>query len=107
MDKHSPVNRPRGQATLDSVVKRSRPGESATVSPAAKRRKSDVPTRIEVDQYRGQDGRVSNKGKQVIDKHLLETLGAEDNPITNSDLYDRYVTLFRTSVGYSDGTLYS
>jgi hypothetical protein len=46
---------------------------------------------INIDIKRDQEGNVTENGKKEITKHLLRTLGQKHNPITNSDLYTRYV----------------
>lgn len=46
---------------------------------------------IEIDIKRDGEGNVTESGKKEITKHLLRTMGQKHNPITNSDLYTRYV----------------
>jgi hypothetical protein len=76
------------QSTLDGVVKRSRPADTPIDNTTRKRRKiTDEP--LSVDKYRMEDGKVGIDGQKAITKHLLRTLESADNPITNSDLYDR------------------
>lgn len=71
------------QQTLDAFT-RSPP---LTANPAKRRRS---PGEVDVDLYRDEEGRVSARGKKEINRHLLKTLDRGGNPITNSDLYDRY-----------------
>jgi hypothetical protein len=76
------------QGTLDGVVKRSRPADDSIDNTTRKRRKT-VNEPLPIDQYRSEDGKVGIGGQKAITKHLLRTLESVDNPITNSDLYDR------------------
>ncbi|KAJ9111333.1 hypothetical protein QFC20_002624 [Naganishia adeliensis] len=76
----------KGQRTLDAILTRTPP--SVTGEPPAKRRRSSIDTAIDVHSYR-EDGQVSTRGRKEINRHLLKTLGKDENPITNSDLYDR------------------
>lgn len=78
------------QRTLDAILTRTPP--SITGEPPAKRRRFSIDTTIDVDSYRSEDGQVSTRGRKEVNRHLLKTLGKDENPITNSDLYDRYVT---------------
>ena len=50
---------------------------------------------IDIDIKRDEQGNVTGSGKKEITKHLLRTLGQKHNPITNSDLYTRYVSFPR------------
>jgi hypothetical protein len=76
------------QQTLDAGLA---PSSSFTTSQIpAKRRRSSVEQGIDIDTYRDDEGIVSIRGKKEINRYLLKTLGRDENPITNSDLYDRY-----------------
>lgn len=82
-----PINQ--RQQTLDGLVTRS--PNSSTAESASKRRKMNDTTSIDVDTYRDHEGQISARGKKKINRYLLGTLEREENPITNSDLYDRQV----------------
>lgn len=77
------------QQTLDGLVTRS--PNASTAGSASKRRKMNDTTSIDVDTYRDHEGQISARGKKKINRYLLGTLEREDNPITNSDSYDRQV----------------
>lgn len=50
-------------------------------------------TAINIDVKRDAEGNVTESGKKEINRHLLKTLGQKHNPITNSDLYNRYASV--------------
>lgn len=76
------------QGTLDGLIKRSAVALDSSNDPERKRRRTDE-AQLSVDQYRLEDGSLGTHGRKAVTKHLLRTLNSADNPITNSDLYDR------------------
>ena len=76
------------QGTLDGLFKRSAVAlDSSNETERKRRRTGDA--QLSVDQYRLEDGSLGTHGREAVTKHLLRTLDSVDNPITNSDLYDR------------------
>jgi hypothetical protein len=57
-----------------------------------KSKKSKVKKEVEEEKFavtRDSKGNLTERARRALDKKLLESLGREENAITNSDLYSR------------------
>lgn len=61
------------------------------MNPVIKKRKTTASFKGKVEEVvmRNEQGNLTEQGRRALDKRLLESLGHEENAITNSDLYSR------------------